>query len=108
VKLGEVLSTRPDVLPRDVAAELATLQDHVPPAPQAQITTLLTEELGAPPNQFFTEFNPQPLAAASIAQVYQARLSTGEQVIVKVQRPNIRALVERDIDIMLKLALTIE
>jgi ubiquinone biosynthesis protein len=104
VKLGQVLSTRADLLPADVIAELSQLQDHVAPADPASIERLLTAELGAPPHAVFASFDPDPLAAASIAQAHRAQLATGEPVIVKVQRPDVRALVERDLDILLRIA----
>ena len=108
VKLGQVLSTRNDLLPSDVTAELSGLQDHVTPASRAEIEALLTAELGAPPADVFASFDPEPLAAASIAQVHRAQLSSGEQVVVKVQRPGVGALVERDLDILLKLARSLQ
>src|SRR6266508_1063305 len=108
VKLGQLLSTRSDLLPPDVTAELAGLQDGVPPAPCVAVEVLLAAELGAAPAAVFAQFDAQPLAAASIAQAHRARLTTGEQVIVKVQRPGVRALVERDLDILLQLAHTLE
>ncbi len=108
IKLGQVLSTRSDLLPPDVTAELAGLQDRVAPASHAGIEALLTAEFGAPPAQVLASFDPRPLAAASIAQVHRARLATGEPVAVKVQRPGVRALVERDLDILLRLARTLE
>src|SRR6516162_2222539 len=104
VKLGQVLSTRADLLPPDVIAELSRLQDHVAPADPAGIEALLTAELGAPPYRVFASFDPVPLAAASIGQAHRAQLATGERVIVKVQRPDVRALVERDLDILLRMA----
>src|SRR6516162_1280511 len=104
VKLGQVLSTRADLLPPDVIAELSRLQDHVAPADPAGIEALLTAELGAPPYSVFKSFEAVPLAAASIGQAHRARLATGERVIVKVQRPDVRALVERDLDILLRMA----
>jgi ubiquinone biosynthesis protein len=108
VKLGQVLSTRPDLLPADVIAELSGLQDGVPPAPPAQIAALLSQELGAPASEVFASFDPAPVAAASIAQAHRARLRSGEEVIVKLQRPGIRALVGRDLDILLRLARTLQ
>src|SRR5262249_29647476 len=90
VKLGQVLSTRSDLLPPDAITELVGLQDKVPTAPRSAVEALLAEELGAPPETVFAEFCQEPLAAASIAQVYRARLATGEEVAVKVQRPGIR------------------
>lgn len=101
VKLGQVLSTRPDMLPPAAIAALAGLQDRVPAAPAPAITALLAEELGAAPTTVFAWFDTKPLAAASIAQVYRARLTSGELVVVKVQRPGIRAGIERDLDIVL-------
>ncbi len=108
VKLGQVLSTRPDLLPPDAISELASLQDSVSPVPQKAIEALLAEEVKAPLNDIFIEFDPEPLAAASIAQVYSARLVSGEAVVVKVQRPGIREPIERDLDILLRLGRTME
>jgi ubiquinone biosynthesis protein len=108
VKLGQVLSTRSDLLPADVIAELSGLQDDVAPAPAAEVDSLLASELGAPVREVFAWFDPKPLAAGSIAQVHRAQLTAGRQVVVKVQRPGIRQLVERDIDILLRLARTLE
>ncbi|HEX6122896.1 MAG TPA: AarF/UbiB family protein, partial [Ktedonobacterales bacterium] len=104
VKLGQVLSTRADLLPPEAIAELSRLQDNAPPAPPAAITALLTEELGAPPGAVFAAFEDKPVAAASIAQAHLAELTTGERVIVKVQRPGIREPVERDLDILTRIA----
>jgi len=107
VKLGQVLSTRADLLPADVIVELSGLQDHVPPAPPGTVQELLAEELGAPADEYFKFFDPQPIAAASIAQAHRAQLATGEQVVVKVQRPRIRALVECDLEILMGFARTL-
>lgn len=108
VKLGQVLSTRSDLLPADIIAELATLQDRVPPVPQDEIERLLAVELGAAPTTLFAEFEPAPVASASIAQVYRARLPSGELVAVKVRRPGLEELVARDLDILLRLARILE
>jgi len=108
VKLGQVLSTRADLLPADVIAELSRLQDHVAPVDPAGIEALLTAELGAPPHRVFASFDPVPVAAASIGQAHYAQLFTGERVIVKVQRPDVAALVERDLDILLRMAAALE
>jgi len=108
IKLGQVLSTRADLLPPDLIAELSQLQDHVAPADPAGVEALLTAELGAPPHAVFASFDPAPVAAASIGQAHRARLATGERVIVKVQRPDARALVERDLDILLRMARALE
>jgi len=107
VKVGQVLSTRADLLPPDVISELSGLQDHVAPALPASVQDLLAEELGAPAAEYFKSFDPEPIAAASIAQVHRAQLATGERVVVKVQRPGVRALVERDLDILLRFARTL-
>src|SRR6516162_5185808 len=104
IKLGQVLSTRADLLPADVIAELSLLQDHVAPADPAGIEALMTAELGAPPHRLFAWFDPAPVAAASIGQAHRAQLITGEPVIVKVQRPDVRAVMERDLDILLRMA----
>jgi len=104
VKLGQVLSTRADLLPPDFIVELSRLQDHVAPVDPAAIEALLTAELGAPPHRVFASFDPAPVAAASIGQAHRAQLITGEPVIVKVQRPDVRAVMERDLDILLRMA----
>lgn len=107
VKLGQVLSTRSDVIPASVALELTRLQDQVSPAPWPQIEAVLTEELGAPPTQVFADFVTEPLAAASVAQVYAAQLD-GVPIVVKVQRPGIASVVDRDLDIVQRLARLLE
>ena len=108
VKLGQVLSTRSDLLSSEAIVELSRLQDDAPPAPPNAIVALLTRELGAPPADVFAVFNEKPVAAASIAQAHVAELITGERVIVKVQRPGIREPVERDLDILTRLAQIME
>ncbi|MER5887228.1 AarF/UbiB family protein [Streptomyces sp. NPDC001941] len=108
VKLGQVLSTRRDLLPDEFIDELSKLQNDVPPAPWEEVRLRLTEELGAPPEQLFTEFEQAPLAAASIAQVHRATLPDGRRVVVKVQRPGIVRRVERDLDICRRVAHTLE
>jgi ubiquinone biosynthesis protein len=114
VKLGQVLSTRSDIIPATVANELSRLQDQVSPAPWPLIEQVLTDELGAPPHQLYAAFDTEPLAAASVAQVYAARLpadpslADGADVVVKVQRPGIAALVDRDLDIVRRLARLLE
>jgi ubiquinone biosynthesis protein len=108
VKLGQVLSTRSDLIPAEFLAELAHLQQRVPPANWNEIRTLIEAELGGTLKSFFTTFDEIPLAAASIGQVHRATLTTGQTVAVKVQRPGIIPRVERDLDITLRLATQLE
>ncbi len=108
VKLGQVLSTRPDVLPPEFIEELSRLQDRVAPVPVEQIREVITAELGQAPEAVFAEFDPEPLASASIAQVHRARLRGGADAVVKIQRPDVRPTVERDLDIVRRLAVTLE
>jgi len=111
VKLGQVLSTRPDVVPDDIIAELKHLQDDVPPVPWAELRPAIEGELGAPIEELFAELDETPLASASIGQVHRAKLREGEQlieVVVKVQRPRIRSVIDRDIDLLYWLARAIE
>ena len=107
-KLGQLLSTRSDLLPEEFTTELAKLQDRAEPAPWAQVAEVIAESLGSPPEEVFAELQTEPAAAASIAQVHKARLRCGTgpdaEVAVKVQRPGIRTGVERDLDILLRLA----
>ncbi|MEC3976636.1 ABC1 kinase family protein [Amycolatopsis sp. H20-H5] len=108
VKLGQVLSARADLLPAVFVDELSRLQDQVAHADVTAVARLLREELGAAPDKVFAEFDPEPLAAASIAQVYSARLHTGEDVVVKVQRPGVESVVESDLDIVRRVAVSLE
>jgi ubiquinone biosynthesis protein len=104
VKLGQVLSTRPDILSPDYIAALACLQDRVPGVDYDDVAALVRRELGAPPEEVFARFDREPLAAASLAQVHGARLKTGEEVVVKVQRPEVAEIVEGDLAILAPLA----
>lgn len=92
-KLGQILSTRPDLLPPPFMEELATLQERVTPLTEAEVVSVMERELGVPWEDVFENIDPEPLAAGTIAQVHRARLETGERVVVKVQRPT----AERDI-----------
>jgi ubiquinone biosynthesis protein len=103
VKLGQVASTRTDLLPPDVIAELSKLQDKVPPEPHEAMQALIESELGCPVDVVFAELDWTPVAAASIGQVYFATLRTGEAVVVKAQRPEVAETVERDLAILLRL-----
>jgi ubiquinone biosynthesis protein len=104
IKLGQALSTRPDILPPAYVAELAKLQDAVPPVPWRPIRAQIDAEMGMPLEKRFTDFDPVPIAAASLAQVHAATLPDGTQVVVKVQRPNIQATIETDLEILFDLA----
>lgn len=104
VKLGQLLSTRPDLLPPDYIVELIRLQDQVPPLPWETIRQVIADELGAPPETRFKWVDPQPLAAASLGQVHAATLHDGQQVVLKVQRPNIIPTIEVDLTILKDLA----
>jgi ubiquinone biosynthesis protein len=104
MKFGQMLSTRRDLLPADIADELALLQDRVPPFPSAEAQRILEEAYGRPLASVFARFDPEPLAAATIAQVHAAQLTTGEDVVVKVVRPTIRPAIERDLEVMFALA----
>ena len=100
LKVGQILSTRPDILPEYAIDELSRLQDQVPPFPFAQVRRTLERELGVPPEQIFESLNPVPLASASVAQVHFGTLPSGEQVAVKVRRPNIVRTAQLDETIM--------
>lgn len=108
VKLAQMLSTRPDLLPTEFITELAKLQDDVLPFSFAEVNEIITEEFKLSPDEVYTWINPEPLAAASIGQVHRARLVTGDEVVVKVQRPGIQRIVEVDLEIMLHLATLVE
>ena len=100
VKFGQLLSTRPDVMPPDIIAELRKLQDDVTPFAFAEARRVIEEELGLTIEQAFLSFDEIPLAAASIGQVYRATLPTGDEVVVKVQRPDAPRQIESDLQLM--------
>jgi len=104
IKLGQVLSTRPDLVGPDVAAELSQLQASTPADSAERIRAVIAAELGAPPEELFERFDDTPLASASIAQVHRARLKTGQEVVVKVQHAGIREKVMPDVEILEGLA----
>ena len=104
VKFGQAVSTRRDLLPADIADELAMLQDRVPPFPGAVARALIEQAYGRPLAEVFESFDETPLAAASIAQVHAARLPGGQEVVVKVLRPGMRAMIERDLAVLYALA----
>jgi len=104
IKLGQIVSTRPDLLPPDFIAELTRLQDRVPPAPWPPVSEEIEQELGAPLEDLFSEFEMEPVAAASLGQVHWATLHSGDEVVVKVQRPNIEEIIQVDLEIIFDLA----
>ncbi|WP_163577948.1 ubiquinone biosynthesis regulatory protein kinase UbiB [Halomonas faecis] len=104
VKFGQLLSTRRDLLPEDVADELKRLQDQVPPFPGSEARALVEEELELPLNLAFAHFEPEPLASASIAQVHAARMHSGEEVVVKIIRPGIERVMRQDMALMYRFA----
>ena len=108
IKLGQMLSTRPDILPPDYLKALAQLQDNVPGIPYDAVERVIATETCRLPQDIFAEFDREPLAAASLSQVHRAKLATGEEVAVKVQRPGIAAMVEGDLAILATVARFIE
>ena len=108
VKFGQVLSTRRDLLPPDIADELAHLQDRVPPFPSAVAVATIERAFGRPVDQVFAQFDRTPVASASIAQVHFAVLSDGREVAVKVLRPNMLPVIEKDLGLMRTMATWVE
>jgi ubiquinone biosynthesis protein len=104
VKVGQMVSSRADVLPATWRTELDKLQNTVPPFPYEQVEAIVRSELGAPPDTLFASFDHEPLGAASLAQVHRATLPDGSEVVVKVQRPNVQAMVRADLGNMEDLA----
>ena len=104
IKIGQALSTRPDLVPPLYLEELTQLQDQLPPFPNEVAYQFIEEELGAHPDQIYAELSPQPIAAASLGQVYKGKLKTGETVAVKVQRPDLRDRITVDLYVLRQLA----
>jgi len=104
VKFGQMLSSRPDLLPEDIAEELGRLQDRVPPFPGEVARAVIEQSYGEPLSEHFAEFNSEPEASASVAQVHTATLHDGTEVIVKVLRPGISEVIDRDLDLLYTLA----
>lgn len=108
IKLGQLASTRIDLFPQEIIRELAKLQDNVKPVPFEDIKKIIEEEFNIPLENLFSEFSRTPVASASIGQVHRAKLKTGEEVAIKVQRPNIENTIEKDLEILNDLAILIE
>lgn len=108
IKLGQILSTRPDLIPQEFITELEKLQSNAPPFPFSDVQRIIDEELNFSTDKIFMEFEQTPFAAASIAQVHRAKLNTGESVVVKIQRPGVSQMVETDVDILSAIAKLLE
>jgi len=104
IKLGQVLATRVDLFPPEWIEEFEKLQDRAPPAAFGEVRAQMTQDLGVAPEQVFESFDPEPIAAGSIAQVHRARLADGAPIAVKVRRPGIRPIVEADLRLLARLA----
>ncbi len=108
IKLGQLMSVRADLFPPEYTEEFKKLQDSVPPVPFASIKAVVEDELGAPIDEIFTDFSPESIAAASVAQVHEARLKNGDRVAVKVIRPGIERKISEDIHVMIFFAEKLE
>ena len=104
VKLGQILSTRPDLVPMEYIEELSLLQDKIPAFPFEKVRKVVSSEFNMPPEELFDSLEEEPFASASIGQVHRAVLKDGEAVAVKFQRPGIQKIIEVDLEIMLHLA----
>jgi predicted unusual protein kinase regulating ubiquinone biosynthesis (AarF/ABC1/UbiB family) len=104
IKAGQLFSTRADLFPSEYVTELSKLQDRVPAFPYEQVVITIEEELGRPINKLFRQFDPIPLAAASLGQVHKAQLNNGEEVVVKIQRPGLQQLFTIDLGILKQIA----
>ncbi|KYC59037.1 ABC1 kinase family protein [Heyndrickxia coagulans] len=108
IKLGQLASSRRDILPESIIADLEKLQDKATPFPFEEVKKIIRDEFGAGVEELFAEFDPEPLATASIGQVHKAKLHTEEPVAIKIQRPNIRPVIETDLEILESLSLSLE
>lgn len=108
IKLGQILSTRPDILPPAYIAELSKLLDSAPPAPIEAIRAIIEQELGGPLERWFATFSPTAIASASIGQVHRATLHDGTEVVVKVQRPGVESTMEADLRLLMRQARFLE
>ena len=108
IKLGQILSLRPDLIPPSYAKELEGLLDKVPPFPYTDVKKVIEDEFGKPIKQIFSSFDKKPIASASVSQVHKAKLKNGDIVAVKIQRPDIRKIMDMDIDIMFYIAKLLE
>lgn len=108
IKFGQVISTRPDLVPEDVIEELSHLQERVPPFPDEEAIRLVEAELHRPIDVLFAEFDPEPLAAGSLGQVHRARHFDGTLLAIKIRRPHVERDIERDLSLMQEIALLIE
>ena len=108
VKFGQLLSLRPDLVPREYSEEFEKLQDRVPPFSYLKVKSIIEDDLQKPLNKLFSSFDKKPLASASMAQVHRAVLKSGRKIVVKVQRPNLKEIIDTDLDILFHLAHTLE
>jgi ubiquinone biosynthesis protein len=108
VKLGQVLAGRPDLMPESYRKSLERLQDNVKPFPFEEVEKIIEQELGARISKLFSEFNSEPIAAASLGQVHEAKLRDGRPVVVKIQRPGIRPQIEQDFQVLTELSTTLD
>lgn len=104
IKFGQILSTRPDLLPQSFIAELSKLVDSVSPEPWEKMRVILARELGREPEALFASIDPKPIASASLSQVHAAVLPDGQEVVIKIQRPNIYTIIDTDLEILASLA----
>ena len=108
IKMGQVLSSRPDLIPVDLLNELAQLQDHVPPFGFEHVKAIISSEFGRPYDKIFKSIEENPFASASIGQVHKAQINNNDQIAVKIQRPGIQKIIETDLEIMLHIASIME